>query len=165
MEEGGFFCRGLSSVLLTHYLELADDVPDERPAVQRYVGIVCEVVQDDARAGCTDVHCFLGVEESGLCIRSAFPDVSGNGCVLGEHVKDIRDLFDLVCHRYSSCSETLELFLEILHELLENFLEAHGPVLPDSSEIALDFHDKIIVLLYKFYVTKNLFHFKYPQKV
>src|SRR5574344_1098184 len=62
-------------------------------------------------------------------------------------------------------SETLELFLEILHELLENFLEAHGPVLPDSSEIALDFHDKIIVLLYKFYVTKNLFHFKYPQKV
>ena len=85
------------SVLLAHGLQLTDDLPDDRSAVQRDVGVVSEIVEDDNRAGGADVHGFFGVKEPRFRIGRALPDVPRDGRVFCEHVKNVCYLFYFIC--------------------------------------------------------------------
>lgn len=153
------------SVSLTDHLELTHDLVDQRPSVHGDVGVIGQVVKDDDGSGCADIHRFLRIEEPGLGVRRTFPDVTGYGCILCEHVENVCYLFDFVCHGITAGSECLELFLQVLDHLVEDFLEVHRFVFPDAAEIALDPYDKIIVLFYKLYVAQNLFHCSYPRRI
>ena len=88
----------LNSICSAEHLELTHYLIDQGPSVHGHVGIVGEVVEDHHGPGGADVHGLLGVEEPCLGIGRALSDVSGDGCVLGEHVEYVRDLFDFVCH-------------------------------------------------------------------
>lgn len=82
---------------LANNFELAHYVIDERSAVHRYVGIVCQIVEDRNGPRGTDINGVLSRELS-FSIGRPFSYIPGNGGVLRKHIQCINNWFDLVYH-------------------------------------------------------------------
>ena len=154
--------RQAISVPAGDLLELADDLPDLGPRVQRYVRVVCEIVEDVDRGGGAHVERVLRVEHPGLRLLGAPPDVLGDGGVLGEDVHRVRSLFDAVVGHLITCragvSGGVELLLELVADLAEEVLEVGGLEFPLAAHVALNPDDEVVVVLEKLDVAQTVFH-------
>src|SRR6267378_5608621 len=73
-------------------LELGNNVPNQRTAMERDVWIVREVVHDHNRARDSEVKRFTLLRKSCLCLGGASADVPRDGRVFRDLVEDVHDL-------------------------------------------------------------------------